>query len=43
MSLIVLKFGGTSVGNCEKIIKVARLIKKHYNQKNKVIRKSAGI
>ena len=37
MSLIVLKFGGTSVGNCEKIIKVARLIKNHYDQKNKVI------
>ena len=29
MSLIVLKFGGTSVGNCDKIIKVAKLIKKY--------------
>jgi len=37
MSLIVLKFGGTSVGNCEKIVKVARLIKKYYDQKNKII------
>ena len=37
MSLIVLKFGGTSVGSCDKIIKVARLVKKYYDQKNKVI------
>ena len=37
MSLIVLKFGGTSVGNCEKIIKVAKLIKKYYTKNNKVI------
>ena len=37
MSLIVLKFGGTSVGNCDKIIKVAKLVKKYYDQKNKVI------
>ena len=37
MSLIVLKFGGTSIGSCDKIIKVAKLIKKYHNQKNKVI------
>ena len=37
MSLIVLKFGGTSVGNCDKIIKVAKLVKQYYDQKNKVI------
>ena len=37
MSLIVLKFGGTSVGSSDKIKKVAKLIKKYYDQKNKVI------
>jgi len=37
MSLLVLKFGGTSVGNCEKIAKVAKLIKKYHDKKNKVI------
>ena len=37
MSLIVLKFGGTSVGSCDKIIKVAKLVKKYYDQKNKII------
>ena len=37
MSLIVLKFGGTSVGSCDKIIKVAKLIKKHHEKKNKII------
>ena len=37
MSLLVLKFGGTSVGSCDKIKKVAKLIKKHYDKKNKVI------
>jgi aspartate kinase len=37
MSLIVLKFGGTSVGNCDKIKKVAKLVKKYYDQKNKII------
>jgi len=37
MSLIVLKFGGTSVGSCDKIIKVAKLVKKYHDQKNKVI------
>jgi aspartate kinase len=37
MSLIVLKFGGTSVGNCDKIIKVAKLIKKYHDKKNKII------
>ena len=37
MPLLVLKFGGTSVGSCEKIEKVARLIKKYYDKKNKVI------
>ena len=37
MPLLVLKFGGTSVGTCDKIIKVAKLVKKYYDQKNKVI------
>ena len=37
MPLLVLKFGGTSVGNCDKIIKVAKLVKQYYDQKNKVI------
>jgi aspartate kinase len=37
MPLLVLKFGGTSVGSCEKITKVAKLIKKYYDKKNKII------
>ena len=37
MPLLVLKFGGTSIGSCDKIVKVAKLVKKHYDQKNKVI------
>jgi len=37
MPLLVLKFGGTSVGSCDKIIKVAKLVKQYYDQKNKVI------
>ena len=37
MSLLVLKFGGTSVGSCSKIAKVAKLVKKYYDQKNRVI------
>jgi len=37
MSLIILKFGGTSVGSCKKINNAAKLIKKHYNNKNKII------
>ena len=37
MSLVVLKFGGTSVGSCDKIIKVAKLVKKYRDQNNKVI------
>ena len=37
MSLIILKFGGTSVGSCKKINNTAKLIKKHYNNKNKII------
>ena len=37
MSLIVLKFGGTSVGSCKKIIQISKLIKKHYDQKNRVV------
>jgi aspartate kinase len=37
MPLLVLKFGGTSVGSCEKIKKVAKLIKKYYDKKNKII------
>ena len=37
MSLIVLKFGGTSVGSIDKIKKVAKLVKKYHDQKNKII------
>jgi len=37
MPLLILKFGGTSVGSCEKITKVAKLIKKYHDKKNKVI------
>ena len=37
MSLIVLKFGGTSVGSIKKINYVAKIIKKHYHKKNKLI------
>jgi aspartate kinase len=37
MSLLVLKFGGTSVGSCEKITKVAKLIKKYHDKRNKII------
>jgi aspartate kinase len=37
MSLTILKFGGTSVGSVKKISNVAKLIKKHYTKKNKLI------
>ena len=37
MSLIVLKFGGTSVGSIKKINHVAKIIKKHHHKKNKLI------
>ena len=37
MTRLVLKFGGTSVGNIEKIQKVANLIKKKYDQKIELI------
>ena len=37
MSLIVLKFGGTSVGSIKKINYVAKIIKKHNHKKNKLI------
>ena len=37
MSLIVLKFGGTSVGSIKKINYVAKIIKKYYHKKNKLI------
>ncbi len=37
MSLIVLKFGGTSVGSIKKINYVAKIIKKHHHKKNKLI------
>ena len=36
MSLIVLKFGGTSVGSIKKINYVAKIIKKHHHKKNKL-------
>ena len=37
MSLIVLKFGGTSVGSAKKINYVAKIIKKYHNKNNKLI------
>ena len=37
MPLLVLKFGGTSVGSCTKIKKVAKLVKKYHDKKNKII------
>ena len=37
MPLLVLKFGGTSIESCEKITKVAKLIKKYHDKKNKII------
>ena len=37
MSLIVLKFGGTSVGSIKKINYVAKIIKKYHHKKNKLI------
>ncbi len=37
MSRIVLKFGGTSVGNINKIINVAKLIKKRHQENNQII------
>ncbi len=36
-NLIILKFGGTSVGSVEKIKKVAKLIKKHKSKNKKII------
>jgi len=37
MSLIVLKFGGTSVGSVKKINYVAKIIKKYHHKKNQLI------
>ena len=37
MKIVVLKFGGTSVGTIEKIKKVAEIIKRYHNQKYKVL------
>ena len=37
MNRIVVKFGGTSVGNINKIINVARIIKKRFEENNQVI------
>jgi len=37
MKIIVLKFGGTSVGNLKKIAKVAKIITSYINKKYKVI------
>ena len=37
MSLLVLKFGGTSVGSIKKINYVAKIIKKQHHKKNKLI------
>ena len=37
MKRLILKFGGTSVGNIDKIQKVANLIKKKHNEGNEII------
>ena len=37
MKRIVVKFGGTSVGSIEKIIKAAKIIKKRHEEGNEVI------
>ena len=37
MAKIVIKFGGTSVGNTDRIIAAARIIKKKINKGNKII------
>ena len=37
MKRIVLKFGGTSVGSVEKIINVAKIVKKKHEEGNQVI------
>ena len=37
MKRLVLKFGGTSVGNIEKIKKVANIVKKRFNEGNEII------
>ena len=37
MKIIVLKFGGTSVGTLEKIVKVAKIIASYVKKKYKVI------
>ena len=37
MKIIVLKFGGTSVGSIERIKKIAQIIKKYKKGKNKVV------
>ena len=37
MNRIVLKFGGTSVGNIEKIKKVANIVKERLSEGNQII------
>ena len=37
MKRLILKFGGTSVGNVEKIKKVANIIKKRFSEGNEII------
>ena len=37
MRLVILKFGGTSLGNSKKIKHVIKIIKNYYQKKNKVI------
>ena len=37
MKIVVLKFGGTSVGSIEKIKKVANIIKKRHDEGNEII------
>ena len=37
MKRLVLKFGGTSVGNIEKIKKVANIVKKRFSEGNEII------
>ena len=37
MSIIVMKFGGTSVGNIDRIKNVAKIVKKSVEQGNSVV------
>ena len=37
MSIIVMKFGGTSVGNIDRIKNVAKIVKKNVDQGNSIV------